>query len=304
MKDLLAHNVWPAQTASSPGSRIAIQAAHNGTVVKLLLKSVPDYRRTDDGGSFPKLWAGGVNEFLVQSHPGAAPLALRETRENYHFVQPLPGRRWLLVRGRSTGTEDANASVYDQTGAALYSFHLGDGIADVQTASDGRVWVSYFDEGVFAQPFGQSLGHSGLNCFDDKGSLLWRFTDPLGGTMADCYAVNVASDRETWLSYYTDFPLVRVKDQQVVSMWKDCPVRGSHAFAVFDQLALFAGGYEEKGKLFLVRLGIDEALLREEVRAVRDDAQALRFVWAIGRGSRLFLIDDRDQVSFIDLAGE
>ena len=56
--------------------------------------------------------------------------------------------------------------------------------------------------------------------FQPEGELNW---------ICDCYALNVASEQDVWLHYYTQFPLVLLHDRKIRSAWQ-MPVRGSDAF--------------------------------------------------------------------------
>ena len=205
---------------------ITVSAGPDLEPVILSLGQAPDYRTSTDG-SFPKRRAANPNCFRIHYPAGAEwlTLDLSATTENYHAVQPLPDGRWLLVRGRSGGASDRNARVYEATGAPGPAFHAGDGIADVQATEKGRIWVSYFDEGVFGNT---PLGQSGLVRLEPNGRPSFRLgdlPDAVLRSMADCYALNVCSDQETWLYFYTDFPLVRLVDGRVSGHWR-VPVEG------------------------------------------------------------------------------
>lgn len=258
--------------------------------VLLTLEREPDYRVESPGwASFPKLRAGRPNRFRIH-HKAAdedwTTLDLSETDENYHAVQPLGGDAWLLVRGRADDDRDENAHVYDASGRHLRSFHAGDGIQDVQATADGQIWFSYFDEGVFS---GMGLSGSGLVRLDSCGRCTFRFPGTHGGTppdIVDCYALNVASDREVWLCYYTEFPVVRLTDGKVDGVWPDAPVEGSPALAVRAGMVLFAGGYQRRDGLILARLGDRRGM----GLLPRDEAGTpLAGFSAIGRRDRLFL---------------
>ena len=122
---------------------------------------------------------------------------------------------WLLVESRG-----GNAHLYSGSGIHLKSFDLGDAINDVQTTADGKIWVSYFDEGVF----GSGIGANGLVCFDSEGRDIFRFAEFAEKQnlphIDDCYALNVASE-DVWISYYSDFPLVQLKDFRLTGLWNE-----------------------------------------------------------------------------------
>jgi hypothetical protein len=88
---------------------------------------------------------------------------LEATSENFHCVQFLGRENWLLVRGRASGSDDRNATVYDMQGRRLWSFHAGDGIEDVPAlfpllAEEGAGWGASHvlkEIGGIAAPHGQ-----------------------------------------------------------------------------------------------------------------------------------------------------
>ncbi|RKH00499.1 hypothetical protein D7X32_23215 [Corallococcus carmarthensis] len=180
---------------------------------------------------------------------------------DFDYVQPLPGDEVLLVNARcrylSEKQHERNAHVYSPEGTLLRELTLGDGIADVQTTSDGQVWVSYFDEGVIGnRGWGGNgsrspIGSDGLVRFDALGQRLPGEQVPVD--IVDCYALNVASEQETWFYSYTDFPLVRMRPGQRSTVWQS-PVRGAHAIAVSDTHVLFGGGYDDACQLQLFTL--------------------------------------------------
>jgi hypothetical protein len=257
------------------------------TPILLSLEGEPDYQieASPDQPRFPKKRADRPNNFRIHHRVAEdvwTELDLPETVENYHAVQPLRDEEWLLVRGRSEGDRDENAHVYDAFGRLLRSFPAGDGVQDVQSTRGGDIWISYFDEGIFGDT---KLGQAGLARLDRSGVCSFEFNDqPVGvWEISDCYALNVASDREVWLCYYTDFPLVRLMDGKVDAAWTEGPVKGSPAFAVRADRTLFAGGYEERDKLVLTRLGD-----RAGVKLTVTDEAGLRL-----KGFRTFARRDR-----------
>jgi hypothetical protein len=269
--------------------------------VILSLEQEPDYRDEAPGRpSFPKKRSDRPNQFRI--HHRVADdvwhtLDLPETDENYHAIQPLDDE-WLLVRGRADGEGDRNAHVYDAAGRHVRSFHAGDGIEDVQTTEDGKIWVSYFDEGVFGR---SRLGRSGLVCLDGRGRGLFDFAAIVGGEVpgiADCYALNVASGGAVWLCYYMDFPLVRLVDGKVEGFWRHVPSRGSPGFAIEGDMALFAGGYKDRGVLHLVRLGEKRSL---KMVPTDEGGRPLKKFSPFGRKGRLHL-QTRDALYVIEVA--
>lgn len=236
----------------------------------------------------------GPKNFRVHHwHAGALhQFDLPPTPQVYFHVQALD-KNYLCVASRCA-PEERNAHLYTDSGQHFGSWHVGDGVEDVQISPDGQVWVSYFDEGVFGDT---EYSPQGLTCFDGRD---FRFTfgfrndivnlpDYAQG-MADCYALNVASNRDTWLLYYTDFPLVHLREFQIKDVFAPTPeIIGAHAFAVCSSRRLFVGGYERRGRLFWR----DDAIKRQvEIEVVDEMGKPLTWNYAGGRGADLFLCEN------------
>jgi hypothetical protein len=178
---------------------------------------------------------------------------------NIHSVQPL-GERILLTCSRShfsaKGDHERNGRIYTREGVLVDEILLGDGIQDVQTTADGKIWVSYFDEGIFGN-FGwaEPLGGSGLVVWQQDGTRLREFeaTDGLE-PIYDCYAMNVLTDQDAWICYYSEFPLVNLLDGRPRKYW-NAPATGSAVFAVGEGHCLFQGGYHQRDSYILAELG-------------------------------------------------
>jgi hypothetical protein len=161
--------------------------------------------------------------FSFHSNEWHPELTFGPTHSFFSFVQPLPGNRWLFVGSRLEGPTDQNAHVLDHDAKHLYSFNAGDGIEHIQATTGGEIWVGYFDEGVFGEG---ELSHSGLVCLSDTGAPLMRFWEDIAEpnhlpSIDDCYALNVA-DEGVWVSYYSAFPLVKLRSKTLLRAWVDC----------------------------------------------------------------------------------
>jgi hypothetical protein len=163
------------------------------------------------------------------------------------YAQPF-GEGWLLGEGRGGRT-----CIFDKAGSKLLrTLDLGDASQDIRTTSAGHIWVSYFDEGVF----GQGIGQNGLVCFDANGKDIFRYADFAEEHglphIADCYALNV-SDDATWLCYYSDFPLVCLRDFQLERMWPEWGP--TQAFAIRGRRVVSFPAYR---KPYLLSRGLDD----------------------------------------------
>ena len=227
----------------------------------------------------------------------------------FPLIQQLPNQRILIAGSRCTrevnGREELNAKIYRFDGSLEREFCMGDGIQDIQANPSGDMWVSYFDEGVFGN-FGWGfrgddsgpIGASGLVCFDSYGRKKWEF-EPASGfnSIADCYALNVASDA-VWSCYYTDFPIARISLDRQVTAW-NTTLSGPRSLAVSGNMILAYGGYAGyRTDCQLLKLGVDSA---EEITKVILKVPAkvsLEECEVIGRGQWLHAFANNNWWSF------
>jgi hypothetical protein len=118
-------------------------------------------------------------------------------------VQPMPGGQFLVAGARCRWRRDGpdrNGVLYDADGQVVAERVLGDGIGHVLAASDGQVWVGYFDEGSTATTAGASpaptsrWAHTG-----SSGSLPdWRLSGTTGDTPRSAGMRSVTAMPSTW----------------------------------------------------------------------------------------------------------
>ncbi len=245
------------------GELVAFNVGSDGSVYLLVALEPVDDRREGQGSSFIKTVPDNPQTYRVIGLCGNQcflDVGIEGERFNIHHVQPLPeGLLLVCARAYYKGPRDfdKNGRVYTRTGKFVREILLGDGINDVQTTTNGTIWTSFSDEGIFGN-YGWGLdpvGVSGLMTWDATGKKHYEFK-PTGGlhTICDCYAMNVESDEVTWLYYYTEFPLVRLRSRMIHSIWR-MPLGGSDAFAISGDHALFRGGYKNRDSYQLFALG-------------------------------------------------
>jgi streptogramin lyase len=105
-------------------------------------------------------------------------------REQFRFpnLQRFPDGRWLVAEARMDPVTP-NAFVFDPDGTHINSFYAGDGIQTVLVDRRGKIWIGYFDEGVFGafnpMPAKEQqtyrFGPSGLVRVDDRGEIEFAY---------------------------------------------------------------------------------------------------------------------------------
>lgn len=283
-------------------------------VLLLTVNSPADYRETKRGGIFAKLKVQKPQSFVIYlfDESGHRSFEIPKQTWNYHFVQPLPNDELLLVCSRSAYRAiddfDLNAQVFSQNGMLKRSFLLGDGIADIQTTSDGRIWTSYYDEGILGN-FGwqnhKPVGLPGLILWSKFGEKLYEY-EPVGSLdyIFDCYALNVPNNNEAWFYYYSEFPLVKIQNQEITNIWST-NVGGSDGFAIWENFVLFRGGYSDHDQYALYEL--DEngkmqlqnrfELLDENGQKIKARLQTVRGpIFHIAQNNILYQLDVRSLI--------
>lgn len=280
------------------GKIMAFDIGPDGNAYLALAKKTLDYRTSS--GASTKTVPDRPQQYRILSVTEMGEIVLDVTMKdvpyNIHNVQPLHDGL-LLTCARSyyygQGNAERNGHIYSLDGQLQESLLLGDGILSVQVTQSGVIWTSYFDEGVFGNyGWREPLGASGLVAWNGVGEKLYNYFPPAGlDSICDCYALNIEFENVTWFYYYTQFPLVRLRDFAVERYW-EMPISGSDAFAVESWHALFRGGYGDHDTYSLFSLKKERPMLVREFALRTPEEESLVFSWARGRRDALWLIDE------------
>jgi hypothetical protein len=212
------------------------------------------------------------------------------------FIQPFPNGVFL-AGGRCRWTPKAiekNALVLDWEGNEVRRFTLGDGIQDLRVTESGAIWASYFDEGIFGNygwghPGPRPIGAPGLVAFSPCGDVVQSYVAEAAGTdsICDAYAMNVVGERELWVYFYTEFPIVRVRNGEYRS-W-EFGVGGARALAVQEPRVLLFGDYKKRNLARVVELGEEGgARVVQELEVIEDGGAAVDGSIVYGVGGTLY----------------
>ncbi len=147
--------------------------------------------------------------------------------------------------------------------------------------------MSYFDEGVYG---GGPGSQQGIVCFNSSGQQIFKYFDFAEENslpfIADCYAINLVSEDEVWLSYYSEFPLVSIRSFRLPRAWKDfgCIDR---AFSLFEGAVVFPKCHmRNEGNSQLLRRTLSESPQTEPLEATDNDGRTIGGQFKAARGSK------------------
>lgn len=210
-------------------------------------------------------------------------------------VDVLPDGGFIVASCRARfadGKGELNACIYGADGSLKKAFCLGDGIEDIATTADSRIWVSYFDEGVFGNyGWDDPMGYAGLNCFDTEGEIIWQYPlEDSPHSIDDCYAMTLNRD-EVWMCFYSDFPIARVDKNHQIKYWQN-KIAGARCIAIDRELVMLYGGYQPKLDRLVVQRLLDDGrceVVLEDTLAFPKHKDFLKFT---GRANALHAITD------------
>ena len=255
---------------------VAAGVGDRDRLVLLLGTSVPGSRGvTCTAAVFADRRSGSVEELAIEPVTVVDPL-----------VQPLANGGLLIADSLGSTHGPPNAHVIGPDGRVQRSMVLGDAIEHMLVDKLDRVWVGYFDEGVF----GNSIASSGLVRFDlTTGEPDWSFHPPEGSDfIADCYALNIDGDT-AWMVYYTDFDLFRIDSDGQTHRWR--ADAGPVGLIGCDGSQVLLGTIGDRGGSTLWTLA-NETLADLRFLRVRIEGDDILEGVAFGRGSTIHAIDE------------
>lgn len=134
------------------------------------------------------------------------PLATRPTWTTHAARLPDGG---VALATSSARRREPNLHLFTPDGRRRASLPIGDGIEHLAIDQRGRIWVGYFDEGIFG---GDPLSAHGLSRFGPDGRLEWQWSSPPLPVISDCDALTLDAADSAWVCPYTDYAITRIAD--------------------------------------------------------------------------------------------
>lgn len=285
-------------------SLVTTSAANDGSLLLLFIEPAGRnavHEREEHGlGSLPRPRMRDRSRFrlLTLSPPGMiTTIELPELDVTFPLVDVFPDGRILVVGSRCAwrgpNDYDLNGIVFDPGSGQVSRILLGDGINRVGIDRLGRIWVAYFDEGIFGNfgwgnPGPRPIGAAGLVCFAASGEKLWELADD---SMADCYALNVCGS-EAFIYLYTEFPICRIAADFKQTSWTTT-LRGCHELAISEAQVLLSGQYEDPPDVgYVGTLQFGELRDVRKVRLQLPDGTPLPMRRLQGRGEHMYFFNE------------
>lgn len=248
-------------------------------------------------GKIQKVYAGRTNNLIYLIEDDKKDLFILYTYNEEKITLPphIPDHQ-AIINIQEIGTNDWLIAYRQEDedivcicsgfGKVLTEFSIGEGVEDCQVDINDHIWVSYFDEGIFSE---DPRSQAGIVAFDVAGNVVYdRYgklvVDEIVPPIDDCYALNVTGD-EVWLYYYSDFPVVQLKNHQLENIWKDIDLEPSavHAFAVGTDHLIFC---TTKGPLLHYSLTNNKL---EQCVSTDENGKALQVERYVCRGPIIYL---------------
>jgi hypothetical protein len=253
-------------------------------------------------GNFPRARMKDAKRFRLSSWRDGSPVQeidLPALDLTFPTVDIFPDGK-ILVAGRRCAWRahddyDLNGAIFDPKTGKVSRILLGDGISEVGVDALGRIWVAYFDEGIFGNygwgnPGPPPVGAAGLVCFSEAGEKLWEHP---ADAIDDCYALNV-SGSEAAAFFFADFPICRISRDFKPARWKT-EFAGCRAFAISNTEVLFSGQYDDPPDTgYLGRFESDGRMTTRQVRLLLPDGSGLPEGRVLGRGRHMYFFDARN----------
>lgn len=216
---------------------------------------------------------------------------LSALRARFPQVDALPDGGFVVADARSRRSEQ-HVQIFDALGRESWAFRVGDGIQSLLADRAGRLWVGYFDEGVFGD---DELSHPGLRCWSAEGEAVWAYEASKGTSeIYDCYALNVAED-SVWVCAYDDFSLLEIRPGSPVRQHAS-ELEGATALAVHqlhqDRVTFFGGYGDERDRLVHAELRHEEVRPYTSGRLVGPAGDPLGHCRTVSRGPRIYVQEE------------
>ena len=203
----------------------------------------------------------GDGSAKIESETGST-VVLKEHGATKRFSFPLLQRfvdgRWLIVEPRNASVAP-NAFIFDKSGTPIHAFYVGDGIQMVVVDRKDKIWIGYFDEGIFGafdapadHPW-HRFGPNGLVRLDTKGNVEFAYNrNHPNKSISDIYAMTIDDRDELWFSPYTDFFLASIEGNEVSFVLPRSPRPMEMALSIGPKYFAFFGGFQESSMVTLV----------------------------------------------------
>lgn len=210
-------------------------------------------------------------------------------------AQRLPDGGYALASSRSKAGE-RNLQLFDDSCRFKTSFPIGDGVEHLAVDRTGKLWVGYFDEGIFG---GDPLSSAGLSRFDQSGKLEYQWDASTHGRINDCDALTVDDDGAAWVCPYSSYFVASILDADVQIVIREAPVSVISGLLIARTHVAFIGGTDFHGvgdkNGVVIHVSSGEGWIEELPKVGPDPTNKESVVTIVSR-----LTGERTQVQILD----
>lgn len=220
---------------------------------------------------------------------GITPIELTSLDSSFLKIQPLPDGGVLLAPAiPPRGIPSLGNSIqFDSSGQIIRRLYIGIRIRDMQVDLAQRIWVSFFDEGIFS---GDPISCFGLVCFSLEGDMLWHYSPPDGfGPYDDSEALNVTSD-DVWLYYSSSYPIMRIGRQYYPQGWHNTFHYADAMAVAYPHVLLLGGQKEDQNRCILQTIDGDRLVNPRRLDLRLPGGVRVNPSWVTGRDAVLHAI--------------
>jgi hypothetical protein len=212
-------------------------------------------------------------------------------------VQRFSDGRWLVIEAR-TEPETSNAFIFAPDKSLIRSFYAGDGIQSLFLDSRDRIWIGYFDEGIFGAFFPRppkghrsyDYGPNGLIRLDDHGNIEFGYSRRFPKQfISDIQAMTIDDDGRVWFCPDMDYFLASISGDHVDFVLPKAPTVGADALSVGPSHFAFFGGYRSSTMVAVVERNTQRLRL---LQLRRPNGATLSPLWVFTRGSTAVGVSD------------
>ncbi len=152
---------------------------------------------------------------------------------------PTAGGWWLNSRA---DPDEHNAFIFDPACCFIRAFHAGDQVQTALVDGRDRIWLGYFEEGIFDRAALQAYSPQGLLRLDDEGKIEFSYNEEIDEPFIwDMRALTIDAEDRAWFCARDDYFVASVEDGRTEQILPRAPMIEPRAMSVSESHIAFFG---------------------------------------------------------------